>query len=398
MDDVLAIMNWTLDTITDSPPIGPGAWESYYPPAARPFLHEFPYAAQWNPSIQYRDAATGKLLAVHPYPETPGIGLGSTLSDIAYGPAVHNDSLYFCGWDSGSIWGVKSNGANKWRVGNDTSGETLYSFNVQVGLSGDGSKIYLMNGHRTGHVTILSAADGSVLGELATSPPVTFFDSPVLLTPDDGLLFHIGPFTSVAGIARIDLATGDVTTYPYWKLLSTLSPPLSFSPNFVGHFAAHPGGDGFAVTVQFFPDTAIVELGWDGSVGNVYRIVGESSAGHAHLFDVTYSSDGNYLYAVADSDYSLIWRFVRGPGNVGGDAPWMHGNYLTRADWDADGNPVFGGGFGTHALWLSTISGIKTVKSGEIPALRLAQRDDAQLTTATSAQRSTRLRGPNAYL
>ncbi len=354
--------------------------KTIYPAAAMPFLTEFPdYPTfpQWPPdnpsptmipSVQYRDADTGELLAVHPYSETPPYAAGGgdeDQSDIAAGLSLGPDgAVYLNGWATGGTWRLNVDGSEQWRLdGYDQDPEPdFYSFAEWPLVSPDGTLLYTYH-DPNGTLAVLDTADGSVVDEIVYSDAHEPAGG-LIWMPDGNILFGSNEGASdTHGLYVLDVSDGTITP---WLLLDTAFPvsPYDTSPyGIVFQVARHPGGDGLAMVVDTFrtgPSTwysAIVEVGWDGIVTDVYTTDLQNSANG--FYHVAYSSDGTRLYAMDQpSRNPVIYRFERGPGNAGGDYPWMHCDYATVADWVADGSPIEGYGQGPSLLWWSEVKGV----------------------------------------
>lgn len=405
MGDVLAIVNWELDATIGTPPDAPADWTPYYGPGAAAFLTDFTTSPQKTPSLQYRDADTGALLAVHPYSETPDFrpgGYNGNQADIAYGPgasAITSEFLYLCGWEGGTIWKLRTSTAETvWRVDGFQHADPsppLEAFANSPVLSPDGTLLYVTNDASWPDFVALDTTDASVVSTVTPIGSRVPSNYGAVLAPDGTVIFacNDGP-AAVNGLYKLDLTTGTVTPF---LMLTTLG--LSYSSGYLHCYqiAPHPSGDGFAFTVQRH-DTAyhseLVECAWDGTVTQTYNYAASSLDGErlAMFFAVCYSSDGTKLYAVGDTSWSIIWNFERGPGSVGGATPWMHCDFLNQADWVAAGSPPDYDHTGLYELWESTISGVGVYRSGRLP-LRQFQRAAAP----RLGRNAPRLPGPNQY-
>lgn len=385
MADRLAIINWDLVNPGPGTPPETGDWQAFYPAAALPFLTEFPSSPDVTPSIQYRDADTGELLSVHPYPETPDYVPGGHFtgdSDIAYGPnigATRSNYLYFCGWASASVWKMQTDtNTQVWR---DTGFQfgfpdpPFYSFDPFPLLSPDGTRLYTNNDSNS-KLAVLNTADGSVVNEITVIGSVNFNTDQAgkVWAPDGQIIFSYngGPSAATHGLYKFDLTTGIVTPFLMLPSLGLPYNTVGTGANYLYAYslAAHPGGDGFVFALNRYDGSyhsELVEVAFDGTVGNMYSYAASGLDGDrlAMFFSVTYSSDGTKLYSVGDTAWPIIWKFDRGPGNVGGSAPWMHCDYRDTANWAMDGfTHTFGG---ANALWLSTISGIAAYSPECVP-------------------------------
>jgi hypothetical protein len=396
-----------------------------YADAALPFLTEFPPSGnpavgvgEAAPSLQYRDADTGDLLAVHPYSETPDYAPGGSSQfnpDIAYGPgasAIRPDFVYLCGWNDSAIWKLNTKtAATIWRKDGFQSSSTSNpsASTACPVLTPDGGSLYVQN-DTTGDLVRISTADGSIQAVI----PVIGVHRPfadgigVVLAPDGTLIFAR---TQDHSLSKLDMTTGVVT--PFFDLIS-LGLPYDTSSAYLypWQIAPHPHGDGFAFSLTRYIGghyySEIVECSWSGTATNVYDYSNSALWGDrlAMVFGVCYSSDGERIYGVPDTSYPIIWRWDRSNPLAIGGSPWMHCDYRTRTDWIADGapnsTPGYIAGSGARALWASTVAGVAATQVRfTIPALRLTQRDDQRLRggqNPTSVQHSGRNRGPNAYL
>jgi hypothetical protein len=255
-------------------------------------------------------------------------------------------------------------------------------------LSPDGTRLYVPNGTALG-IAVLNTADGSLVSTI----PVTGLAGDIgdaagmVWHPSGDIIFsyNVGFAATSHGLYRLNTTTGAATPF-------LLLPSLGLSYNTTGPgagylyayaIAAHPGGDGLVFALQRYNGTyhsELVEVAWDGTVGNIYNYVASGLDGQrlAMFFAVCYSTDGAWLYAVGDTSWSIIWRFARGSGSVGGNAPWMQVDCATRADWVAGGSPHNWGG--PNELWESVIAGIAAIPGCNPPNDNFA---DAQVVVGT---------------
>lgn len=321
------------------------------------------------PSLQYRDAATGSLLAIRPFSESadyaPG-GPDADDSDFTYGPgagAVRDGFLYLCGWDSYSVWKLDiATAATVWRIDGEVTGQPDPPFMSSAPgpvLSADGTKLFVTNDN-PGTVVWINTSDGSVSSTQTVSGSPSPYQGPncFALHPDGSILF--GNNSGVAanhGIYKLNVTTGAVTPF---LMLSTLGLPNTLNYLNVFHMAPHPGGDGFAFTVMHYDGSyhsKVVECSWAGTVSCIYTY-GAPWDGErlVMVYALCYSTDGDTIYAVADTSWPIIWRWDRSAGPTSSVAnPWAHTDYNDPADWVADGRPHYGQ---ANHIWYSLISGI----------------------------------------
>lgn len=356
-----------------------GNWLSCYPAKALPFLTEFgDEPPAWRGSLQYRDS-NGKLLAVHPYPETPSnryaVFLNNRNVDYAEGlsgyPANQggDNSVVFCGWESESIWRIGPDGQMRWRrlgfdgtgggaAGNWGGSETLWPWveNNVVTLT-----IYFENVLGS-FLAKLDATTGALLSQVDTTPRTTFYGlvphpSGMWVAPSNGgtLINTVWDHGATAGV---------VTP---WIDISNLELPYNYSR--VYGIARAPDGTGFAVSVwtpfyNRYDRTAILEFDWSGNLTNYYHPYDPDSIlpYWNGMWSICYSADSKYIYSVGEFS-EVLWRFDRGPGNVGGGEPLMNLGYASYEDWAADGKPYYGDGKPSNtprpkALWDTNCQGV----------------------------------------
>jgi hypothetical protein len=316
-------------------------WLATYPESARPFLSAFPDSPvpENCAALMFLDDE-GNLVAVHPY--------AKGRDTWGYGPAVSPDGQTFCvpGW-FGDMDLVCMNIAGDvlWSLAN-------FGIDTPPVYSADGTLIYAIAAYsRRNMMVVLDAETGDFVSDVVLSDQTVSTPWNSMVVPDgvlasDGLLIGaVYDNSHPAGIYTTDPITG---LYEPWLLWGDIEDQLPFTrigsnPIVQGNWGldVHPGGDGLVVAVRHaYPIGALVEISWDKVVTNTYQLGSWARVGNFadEMIECCYSRDGNYLYATDDLG-GLLFRFERGPGSIGGDAPFMNLSYVSRAEWEADGFP-----------------------------------------------------------
>lgn len=404
---------WELDSLTGNPPPESG-WESFYPDSAQPFLTDFTQSPQASASLMYRDTATGDLIKVLPYQESVDWSSGGSNSDqpdSAYGPGVPSPFGFgeidpidpdgvtvlpsvlsqvagsdlgtaFTGWFSGSIFCLETDGTMRWL--HDNSGSTtIYSETTRPAVTG--KSVWVVQGgddpsYPQGSLLEFDLFTGTILSHVE---PVNVASPSIIPKNWDGVLLWSSVFNDRIwfsynggpaadhGLYSVDISTGNVTTVVKLVDIAAAAGIASWDGSFLnlGGFAINPSGTEVILTVQYHNGTesyasVLIEVlrSLPTNVLRTYRQTYDLGNRLTMLWDVSYSFDGNFIYAVGDTSYPIIQRFAYGPGNVGGDAPWMHGDWLTHDDWVTDGSQTHFSSSGDLAVWGSILAGIQVTR------------------------------------
>jgi hypothetical protein len=333
-------------------------WLALYPEDARPFLAAFPDSPvpENVSSIIYLND-NGDTVAVHPY--------SRGRDTWGYGPVFSPDgsTLVVSGWFSDTdFYCFGLDGTALWQTSN-------YGVDTPPCFSADGTVLYAFStwGPENTLLTI-DAATGDLLDSKALSdqgqwPPW----NPRFMPDGTHLIGAVYDNDEPIGIYTIEIATG---AYEPWLLWDDVVGDLPF-PVSSGEWGldVHPGGEGFVVAVRGNSsrrsfETMLIEVGWDKSIQNTYRM-GDwafTSGFPPGMIELCYSRDGNYIYTTDDLGW-LVMRFTRGPGSVGGELPFMNLQYVSRADWEAEGFPLDLGDFSetdVRAAWFPGTTGVDT--------------------------------------